>query len=117
MAKTKPAAKTVNKSQVIRDYLKKKPNSSPREISEELAKQGIEASAAFVSTVKTGMKKKRGTKRIGRPKRAAKKAARGGRTARDTVSVSTLVQAKKMADQLGGIEKAKDALITLSKLT
>ena len=34
----------------------------------------------------------------------------------DKVSISTLVQAKKLADQMGGIEKAKDALAALTKL-
>ena len=48
---------------------------------------------------------------IRRPAGDAKRPAAG-----DKVSLSMLVQAKKMAEQLGGVEKARDALAALSKL-
>jgi hypothetical protein len=108
MAK-KPAAKqTVNKSQAIRDYMKANPKASPKETSEALTQQGIKVTAAFVSTVKTQAKNKRQAKKKAAP--AAKPAIS------DKVSISTLVQAKKMAEQLGGVDKAKATLEALAKL-
>ena len=114
VAKKKPATKKaepqpkVNKSQAVRDALKANPEVGPKETAETLTKQGIEVSAGFVSTIKTQAKNKRQTKKKAAP--AAKPAVS------DKVSISTLVQAKKMAEQLGGVEKAKAALEALAKL-
>ncbi len=55
--------------------------------------------------------------KAGKKKRSGKKKASTTQpTVSDKISISTLVQAKKMADQLGGIEKAKTALAALTKL-
>ena len=98
----------VNKSQAIRDYAKANPKAGPTEISETLTKQGINVTPGLVSNVMAKAKKKRRTKKKVAP--AAKPAVS------DKVSLSTLVQAKNLADQMGGIEKAKDALAALAKL-
>jgi len=109
MSRKKAARKQeVNKSQAIRDALKQHPKAGPKEISEILSKQGIKVSAVFVSNVKSISKKKRGRR---------KKATAAVKPAvSDKVSISTLVQAKNLADQIGGVEKAKQMLDTLAKL-
>ncbi len=98
----------VNKSQAIRDAVNQNPKTGPTEIAQIVSKQGIKVSPTRVSTIKTAAKKKRQAKRKAAP--AAKPAVS------DKVSLSKLVQAKKLADQMGGIEKAKDALAALAKL-
>jgi len=100
--------KQVNKSQAIRDYAKANPKAGPKEIAETLTKQGIKVTPGLVSNVKTMAKKRRRAKR--KPAPATKPAVS------DRVSLSTLVQAKKMAEQLGGVDKAKRALAALAKL-
>jgi len=107
MAKKKKAG--VNKSQAIRDHLAKQPDDGPKAIVVALGKKKIKVTEALVSNVKyvkSGKKKRRGKK----------KAATTQSKVSDKISISTLVQAKKMADQLGGIEKAKTALVALAKL-
>ena len=108
MAKKKTAG--INKSQAIRDHLAKQPDDGPKAIVVALGEKKIkvtEALASQVKYVKAGKKKRR---------RRKKKAATTQRTVSDKISISTLVQAKQMADQLGGIEKAKTALAALAKL-
>ncbi len=99
MAKKKKAA--VNKSQLIRDHLAAYPADGPQAIMVALKKKGIEVSESLIGAVKYSGKKKVGSKRP---------------AAGDKISLSTLIQAKKMAEQLGGVEKARDALAALSKL-
>ena len=108
MAKKKKAG--VNKSQAIRDHLAKQPDDGAKAIVAAMRKKEIKVTEGLVNNVKyalAGKKKK---------KRRKKKAATTQRTVSDKISISTLVQAKKMADQLGGIEKAKTALAALTKL-
>ena len=107
MAKKKKAG--VNKSQAIRDHLAKQPDDGPKAIVVALRKKRItvtEALASQVKYVKAGKKKRR----------RKKKAATTQPTVSDRISISTLVQVKKMVDQLGGIEKTKTALAALAKL-
>ena len=107
MAKKKKAG--VNKSQAIRDHLAKHPDDGLKAIVAALGKKKIKVTDSLVSHVKyaSAGKKKR---------RRKKKTATTQPTVSDKISISTLVQAKKMADQLGGIEKAKTALAALAKL-
>ena len=99
----------VNKSQAIRDYCEANPDAGPTETAAALKKQGIQVSTAMVSTVKTQAKKKRG--------RGRKKAARGAKKATgDKIALSSLIQAKKMVEQMGGLDKAQSALAALAKL-
>lgn len=107
MAKRKRARGGPNKSQAIRDYFAKNRNAKPKEVIEALAKLGIEVSHALVGNVKYGSGKKAVK---------VKKTSRAGRPQRAVLSADDLLQAKRMADQLGGISKAKQALETLEKL-
>ena len=59
-------------------------------------------------------KESRKAKKKGKAKKKAAPAAKPAVS--DKVSISTLVQAKKMAEKLGGVEKAKAALDALAKL-
>jgi hypothetical protein len=106
-AKKKPAAKkkNVNKSAAIRDFMKKKPSAGPTAVSQALAKKGIKVSPSMVSNVKTTAAKKK-KKRGRKPKTAAV----------DMIAMDALVGAKKLVDQLGGIDKAKAALDAIAKL-
>ena len=66
---------TVNKTQVVRDYLKDHPKATSGEIAAALNKQGIEITAGHVANIKTKLNKTR----------TAKKAAK--RTAKQPVAV------------------------------
>lgn len=102
-----PKAKT-NRSQAIRDYLAKNAKASANEIKEALAKEGIKVSDSLISAVKYKKPKgKRGKKR-GRPAGAA---SNGG-----AISIDSLLAAKKMVDQLGGLAAAEKLLAVLRKL-
>ncbi|WP_254513312.1 hypothetical protein [Anatilimnocola floriformis] len=98
-----------NKSSAIRDYKTANPTAAPKEIAEALAKDGLVVSAQFVSTVLSNAKKKGG--KIGKrgPKPGRKAAAAGG-------GLEQLLTAKKMVEQLGGIENARSALNVLAQL-
>lgn len=100
-----------NKSLEIRNYKEANPTASPKEIAEALNKAGVSVSAQFVSTVLSNAKKKGG--KIG------KRGRKPGRKAGAAVSVGgmeQLIKAKKMADALGGVEKAQAALNALAQL-
>lgn len=121
-----------NKSAAIREYLDSNPAAKPREIVDALKAQGVEVTPAFVSTIKSksggGAAPK---KRRGRPARAAAAAATPARTRRatsrpaagraaapsDSVSVDSLIRAKRLAEELGGVDKARAALSALEKIT
>ena len=107
MAKRKKAG--VNKSQAIRDHLTKQPDDGPKAVVAALRTKKIKVTEGLVSKVKGASAGKR-------KRRRKKKAATTQSTVSDKISISTLVQAKKMADQLGGIEKARTALAALAKL-
>jgi hypothetical protein len=97
----------VNKSELVRNYLKKARRAKPKRVVEEMAKQGIEVTPQFVSQTKSNMRKKK------KAKRSANEAAT---EFFETVSLDTLLQAKRLAAQLGGVAKAKEALDALAKL-
>lgn len=102
-----------NKTQAIKAALAASPNRSPKEIAAELNQQGVDASPGYVSTIKSKLKLKAGSGR--RTKKSSGKAATTAAET-DNVSLATLVQAKKLADQLGGVEQARKMLTALSKL-
>jgi hypothetical protein len=98
-----------NKSLEIRSYKEANPTASPKEIAEALDKQGISVSAQFVSTVLSNAKRKGG--KIGKrgPKPGRKAAVMGG-------DVQNLIMAKKLVDQMGGVEAAKAAINALAQI-
>ncbi len=104
MAKNK-----VNKTQLIKDALAKNPKASPIEIAESLKNHGI--SAQYVSTVKSSLKAKKPTK-TAKKKVAKKTVAKKS----DKVSLGDLVKASRLAEELGGVDKAQEMLNALAKL-
>jgi hypothetical protein len=100
---------SVNKSQAIRDYTKAHPKAGPTQVAAELKKEGIDVSAAFVSTVRNLAKKSKRGRR--------KKAATVAKPAvSESIEISALLSAKKLIEEVGGIEKARAALAALAKL-
>lgn len=98
-----------NKAKTIRDYAEANQGAGPKAISAALKEQGVDASPAYVSTILALARKakRKGKKAVGRP-------AGGGSGGGDFLAV--LIKAKKLAEQLGGVDKAKAALDALAKL-
>jgi hypothetical protein len=98
-----------NKSVAIREYKAAHGDAGPKAIAEALGKDGLKVTPAFVSTVLSNDRRKAGK---GRRRR------RGGRRGapRGNQALASLIQAKKLAEQMGGIEPARRALNALAKL-
>ena len=92
MAKSSKAAK-------IREYLAAHPDAKAADVVAALKSQRVMVSAAQVYNLKAAK---------GKPKRRVK--AAGGDT------LSALIEAKKLADKLGGVERARAAVNALAKL-
>jgi hypothetical protein len=90
-----------NRSAAIRAYKDKNPDARPKAIAEGLAKDGVKVTAGYVSTVLSNERRKGGKRR---KKRAGAKA------------YADLVQAKRLSDAMGGIDKARAALNVLAKI-
>lgn len=106
----KKSANEVNKSEKIREYLRTARRAKTSTVVAALAEQGIEVTPQFVSTVKTNSKRRK-KKKGGREGTGVTAAPKN-----DKLSLSTLLQAKKLAEHLGGVAKAKAALDALAKL-
>ncbi len=93
-----------SKSQAIRDYLNANKTAKAAEVVEALAAKGITISAPAVYNLKArqSMKKSRS------------KARKGGHAV--TLSITHLLAAKKLVDELGGVAEAKEAIDALAKL-
>jgi hypothetical protein len=119
MAKSATLAKKkskegVNKAALIREALEKLGIDAPAKAVQEYASaQGATVAAAQISNIRTktkdGGSKKRGRKAKGK----AKAASSNGDAA---VTASDLIQARIMADKVGGVERAKVLLDLLNKL-
>lgn len=101
-------AKHGEKSQAIRAHLTANPTATGSEVVEALKAKGLRVSKQAVSTVRGRMAAK--PKKRGRRKKRA--VGKNGAM----VSLGVLVQAKKLAESLGGVRKAKEALDALAKL-
>lgn len=115
----KKKTKGVNRSQEIRDYLAEHPNAPVKEIIEALGKRGIQVSQGLVSNVKyTSGPKRRGRRKKKRAvaRRSPRKRTTATRRGTSGISASDLIEAKKLADQLGGIREARQALDALEEL-
>src|SRR5262245_39614611 len=94
-----------NKSAAIRDYIGAHSGEGPTAIAAALNQaHGWKISPAYVSTIKNKMH----DKPAGRGRRAKSTGA---------VNEGALLTAKKLAEQIGGIDQAKAALDLLSRLT
>jgi hypothetical protein len=100
----KAAADGPSKSEAIRSYKNENPDAGPKAIAEVLNKQGFKVTAGFVSTVLSNDKRKSG--------RTGGRGRRGGGSAQ----YDNLIQAKQLADQMGGIEAARAALDALARI-
>jgi hypothetical protein len=96
-----------SKSASIRSYKAAHQSAGPTEIAAALTKEGTKVSAAFVSTVLSNARRKGGKGR-------RKSMRHVTRTAADPIR--SLVMAKKLADQMGGIDKARTALDALARI-
>lgn len=88
-----------NKSALIREYMAANPEAPAKEIVEALAAKKIKVTPAYIYVLK-GKDKSKGRK----PKAAA------------LSGVDALVKAKKMADELGGVDAARELLAWVAKL-
>jgi hypothetical protein len=115
MAKRKTAA--VSKSAAIREYISANPSAGPTAIYDALTKQGIKVSKGLVSVVKYS--KPKPGKRRGRPAKAQTASTKGVSKplSSGSMSASDLIAAKELADSMGGIAKAREALDLLEKLS
>jgi hypothetical protein len=100
-----------NKSEAIRAYTKKNADAGPTEVAAALAKDGIEVTAAFVSTVLSNDRRKSGKsgKRGGKGRGRAAAASTGA-------SLEHLIEAKKLIQKMGGIDEARQAINLLAKI-
>jgi hypothetical protein len=112
----KPRAKS--KSGAVRAYLTRKPDAGPTEVANALKKKGINISPAHVSNVKAALRKRaEGSNGVGRTAGANDRAGRRGRRASgDAVSLGSLLEARRFAERVGGLEKASALLDALTKL-
>jgi hypothetical protein len=92
-------AKRRNKSAKIREALSAHPKAAAREIVDALKAQRMRVSAAHVYNVKATMSK-----------------SSNGRHNGKHDAYDALIQAKKLADAMGGVAKAREALDVLAKL-
>lgn len=90
----------VNKSELIREALKQLgSDAAPKDVIRLLGGRNVRVSPAQVSNVKAMLKR-----------------SEPGRSPRGGISVDDLMEAKKLADRLGGIKNAIRALEALSRL-
>jgi hypothetical protein len=127
MAKKK--SQGVNKSQAVRDYLAEHPDATASTILPALAARGIDVSVALVSQIKQRLKnsgesgsgksttkKKAGRKKVAGRKAMTKKTTATSSRAANALTADDLVEAKKLVDELGGIDQAREALKYLENL-
>jgi len=112
--RTESTATTLSKSQAVRDYLAEHPRAKPKEISSAVkTAHGLDISRQMISTIKT--KWRRTNRGRGRPAGAAGKVGRP-RASEARITIEDLVSAKKLASQMGGVERAQAALAALARL-
>ena len=112
MAKKKK--KSVNVSKSVRDYASANKSAKPKDISAALKKQGIVASPNYVSNILSTAKRAKGKPGRKKRARAAAPVAAGGNI---SDVIASLVEAKKFAAKVGGIDAARKALDALAKLS
>jgi hypothetical protein len=99
----KPEAAKVNKSKAVREFMAANPAAAPKEVSEALTKQGIKVSPNYVSTVKGGMKARKGKRK--RRQQAAEVAS-----VKTGIGVSEIKAAFELLKHCGSSAVAREAL-------
>lgn len=122
MAKKKSATESgkVNKSQEIRDYYGANPKAKPLEVVAAMKEKGIEVNAQFVSTVKSNSKKKpttrKSTKAPAKKSTTSKRVGRPPATTGGAVTFDSLIKAKQLIEEMGGIDGARSAIAAYEQL-
>jgi len=121
VSKGDKSEKKVSKSQLIRNTKESHPTAGPTEISAMLkSEHGVDVKPAMISTVLSQDRVRGGkpAKRGRPPKSGRKNDSTATRTAHssDSINLESLMQAKILAEKMGGIGEAKAALDALSKL-
>ena len=81
-------------------------------MSETLKAQGVDVDPKYVSNIKFQMGIKKRRKKAAAPEAAAAEQP----VAKDAISLSALVEAKKLVAKLGSVETAKKAILALAQL-
>lgn len=106
MAQMKRGAKT----QAIREYLAANPAQGPKDIVAGLKAQGMTVRPGLVSAVKYGKSRAKKARRL-TVRVAARRTSRNG-----SITVEQLLEVKKLADSIGGVEQVQSALDMLEQL-
>src|SRR5262245_8856766 len=94
-----------SKAQAIRDqFASLGAKARPKDVIAALKAKGIVVSSAQVSNIKASQRK-------------GKSRGKAARAADGTFTLEALVDAKKLADRLGGVEAARELLDALSRLS
>ena len=96
-------------TEAIRAYLKDHPKAGPNAIKSALAEQGVKISASLASAVKYRKRSRRTP--------ALSQSARRTRSANSAVTVDRLLELKRFADSIGGVEQVRAGLETLSQFS
>ena len=117
VAATQENGAEVNKSEEIRKTFKELgPKTRTKDIVAALAAKGVSVAPAQVSTIKGSMKAKRKARRAAGMAEAAVAPSSGRASSAKAISAEDLLVAKRLADQLGGVERLKSALSLLDQL-
>jgi|SRR5579872_962685 len=106
MARMKRGART----QLVRNYLAEHPDASPKMVVEGLKERGIKVKITLVN----GIKYK--TAKPGKRRRAAAVRIAARKTHSFGSAFEQLIEVKRLADSLGGIENVRHALDMLEQL-
>lgn len=111
MAKKSKSGEGVNKAQIIRDALKKLGiDAAAKDVQAFAGEQGVELAPAQISNIRTKLKEG------GKKKRGRKPGKSTSGESSESVVASDLIQARIMAEKVGGVERAKSLLDLLNKL-
>ncbi|MHC4875940.1 MAG: hypothetical protein ACYTGL_05535 [Planctomycetota bacterium] len=117
------AGSGASNSDRIREYMDANPSATRPEIRDALNAQGVDVSTSLVNAVYVKYLAKQGKKvasarggRRGRKATAPARPAAPRATGGSDLSATELLNAKGLVDQLGGIEKARQALALLEQL-
>jgi hypothetical protein len=106
MARMKRGAR----SQAVRDYLQEHPEASPKEIVDGLKARGIKVKVTLVNSIKYKKPSKTGRRHAPSLRVAARKAGAA------EVTVEQLLECKRLADSMGGIDRVRNAVELLEQL-
>ena len=114
-----------NRTAKVREYMQANPDQSNAEVFHTLESQGTHVSRSLVSQVRKqlGMpqsdrtKKRAGKRRVGKKKVIHRRTAMAQPTGRGRgITAEDLIEAKKLADELGGLDRMREALDALERL-